>query len=188
MLNTCETQAYVVTLNDHASTLYLSTQRDFRTNYPFTYPVATVAVISKTSQVQYIVDADNGVDGLRPMILADNTVLNMGPTWNSNVQAPNVGLNITGNYAHSFVIQNQSNHNVYFASKALNKDSISENLKFWTLEPNSWTLMWPADVYWPVGLRYWNATALPEVTYDLAAYLAETVMYDVLAAKDPLAP
>ena len=177
-----------MTLNDHAATLYLSTQRDFRTNYPFTYPVATVAVISKASQVQYIVDADNGVDGLRPMILEDNSVLNMGPTWDSRVQATNVGFNVTGNYAHSFVIQNQSARAVYFASKALNKDSVSEALKFWTLEPNSWTLMWPAGAYWPIGTRYWNATALPDVTYDLAAYLAETAMYDVLAAKEPLAP
>jgi hypothetical protein len=178
---------------------HLSSQVDLRTGYPTLYPVATVLDIPQDtpSHVQYILDSHTGnesenVTGLKAMIQENNKPLDMGLTWSDPGAGPS-GLNVTGDFAHSFVVVNQAKHTIFFAQRAVSATATRDRLVYWKLAPNSWTLFWPADRFWrsiqESKERYWNAATLPESVQNgnASAYIAETIMYDVLAAQAPIA-
>ena len=182
--------AYVVQLPIR-NTAYLSTQ-DFATGYPTQYPVATVVEIinqpifdsglttNKKSEALYIIDAkpsQNVDSGIVPMIKANGQPLNVdGPV-----------LNVTGDFAHSFVVLNSTSTNVYMPTLRV----VTGIDSYWRLAPGTYTLLWPAVRYFnsnsePVGLHRWNASSLVlplTGQFDLSASIAEIVMYDVLRKK-----
>jgi len=161
------------------STWHLSTQAMLRTGYPTSYPVATVInVPSDTPENVYkIVDTQ-----IVPMIQANGNVLNMGPNWKTSTTG--AGLDITGNSAHSFVIKNSANHEVYFAK--VPETEIDEQTEYWTIIPNAQILFWQDVQYWPrVSGRTWKAFSLPKMSDDQAAYIAEAMMYDYLGNERP---
>jgi hypothetical protein len=170
----------------------LSTQEYMRTGWPFLYPVATVLNVPSDTpkNVMYLVDphlSDNGFQGLKPMITDTNGLLDMGPNWNSGllIESPE-GRNVTGNYAHSFVLHNMSDHDVYFTKQQL--EGPGSVTQWWTCRSNSWTLFWPSRPYFSfeIGPIAWNAYTMPSNTSnDFAAYVAEILMYQYLAPQNP---
>lgn len=217
--STCVGRAYVVRLpvledpdapgawSTYVNAWWLSTQRDLRTGWPLEYPVATVLIVPRDAPetARFIMDGanrdqptDTGFDGLKPMIQADNTVLNMGSTWADPFAMPK-GRNVTGDWPHSFVVFNASAHEVYFGRDAIDLNTVTEqsyglNTSYWRLKPGSWTLLWPHNTYWASVAagrpRRWNAGALPPSLHaeELAAKAAEVTMYDYLAPQAPVAP
>lgn len=172
----------------------LSTQEHFRTGWPFLYPVATVLNVPSNApeSAMFLVDphlSDNGFKGLKPMITATNGLLDMGPNWASGLVIENPeGRNVTGNYAHTFVLHNMSNHDVYFTKEQL--EGPGALTQWWTCKPSTWTLFWPSRAYFSfdMGPIPWNAYTLPSnCSNDFAAYVAETMMYQYLAPQNPQA-
>jgi hypothetical protein len=177
------------------NTWHLSTQEHFRTGWPNDYTVATVLVVPANTpdHVKFLVDerfSDNAFVGLKPLITATNELLDMGPNWNNGlVLSPPQGRNLTGNYAHSFVLHNTALHEVYFAKMQMTAASAQARADWWACPPGSWTLFWPSDVYFSGILKTnsWLAHQLPaNTTNDFAAYVAETMMYSFLAPKAPV--
>ena len=172
----------------------LSTQEKFRTGWPLQYPCATVLNVptNAPSNAMFLVDphlTDNGFMGLKPMITSTNGLLDMGPNWNSGlvIEQPE-GRNVTGNYAHSFVLHNMSDHEVYFTKQQL--EGPGAVTQWWSCKPGTWTLFWPSRPYFSftLGPIPWNAYTLPSNTSnDFAAYVAETIMYQYLAPQNPQA-
>ena len=178
------TRAYVVRATD-TPVLYLSTQAMMRTGYPVEYPVATVLVVSGGSN-KYLLDvADAQRGGLRPLILANNALRNMGQTWASSEASATEGRNITGNYAHTFVISNETDNVLLFGTEAYDS-SPSGSPTFHRLVPGSKTLMWPDGPYYGRSNRRWLAATLdPTLVYDQCASIAEALMYEILAPEHP---
>lgn len=178
------TKAYVSTLGPaRENTWYLKSETQFQTNWYVDYPVATVLVIPNDApkSTRYIIDNTFEGYGLRPTINADNS------DWPQSPEGR--GRNVTGNFAHSFVIINESDHDVFFAKTAyVGAIPAGTYLDYWRLKPGSFSLMWPAETYWPnESNRQWNASGLEPVPLDFAAYLAESMMYDYLGPMAPLA-
>lgn len=182
------------TWNDDLNTWHLSTQEHFRTGWPVQYPAATVLVVPANTpkHVKFLVDqrfSDNAFIGLRPLILANNALLDMGPNWNSELALEAAqGRNLTGNFAHSFVLHNTSKHEVYFAKKHMTDTERQSD--WWACPAGSWTLFWPNDIYFSLSSNAikWNAYRMPEATTnDFAAYVAETMMFAYLAPQAPTA-
>ena len=101
------------------------------------------------------------------------------------------GRNVTGDYAHSFAIVNEADHDILFSKRAFDGPiAAGTYIDYWRLKPGTTTLMWPGQRYYaslPDGLRTWNASPLPNVTKDFAAFLAESIMYNYLAPLAPIA-
>lgn len=75
-------------------------------------------------------------------------------------------LNVTGPYENSFVLFNTSKNDLLF---------FRSQRSYWTLKPDSKTLLWPANTS-PSDL--WNAYTLnADITEESAANYAELVMY-----------
>jgi len=188
----CDQQkAYVATLPDTPfNTWYLKTDEMFVTDYYLKYPVATILIVPKGPESRrFIIDNNFRGYGLRPTIKEDGS--------NYIVNKQGEGLNITGDFPHSFVIKNEADHDILFAREAFDGEiADGTDIDYWTLKPGSITLMWPANRYWYSiqngTKRYWNATQLPtqdsSIGLEHAAYLAETMMFDVLANEAPEAP
>jgi len=186
----------------------LSTQQHFRTGYPSLYPVATVCIVppDTPSHVKYILDINNlnpdpdaGIheesDGIRPMILSNNTLLNMDSNWSHIGEQPKEHTkNTTGNFAHSFVLHNAAKHSIFF-SKGAYQVFPNEGLpaSYYKVIPNTWTLCVPSESYWDSVAsevqRSWTCIDLPSRfhTIDMAASLAEHIMYTVLGETKPAA-
>lgn len=76
-------------------------------------------------------------------------------------------LNVTGEYENAFVVFNQSKNEMLF---------FRTSKTYWSLKPNSRTLVWPANVS---PSNSWNAYTLKnETTEEEAANYAEILMYD----------
>jgi hypothetical protein len=174
-------------------TVYLTTQQHFLTGNPFTYPVATVLDLRPVLGTRgpfFIVDAqpsENVIGGLLPLVQFDGTPLNMSTPNLTNLSGVRDGNNITGDFAHSFVVINSTGQDVYMPTSRVT----GEPAAYWHLAPGSNTLMWPATRYFdknstPVGLHSWNASALPTLTYEIYASVAEITMYTDLRPKAPL--
>lgn len=162
--------AYVIEAPKDVTAWFPSTMRDFWTNLPSTYPVATVVVIPADSQIQFV--TDDGFDGITPLLKSDGTALNNA-------------INVTGNYAHPFVIINEKDEDVYFS--VMSGEGSSE---YWTLKPSTRTLLWPDEPYWPNldGVRKWNASTVQSALHDTlehSAWVAETMMHRVLRVARP---
>lgn len=177
-------RAYVVRAPEDP-VVYLSTQAMMRTGYPIEYPVATVLVVSGAHS-KYLLDvADTQRGGLRPLILANNALRNMGQSWATAESSGTEGRNITGNYAHSFVISNETDHIVLFGTQAYDS-SPSGSPSFHRLVPGSKTLVWPDGPYYGNANRRWLAASLdPTFVYDQCASIAEALMYEILAPEAP---
>jgi hypothetical protein len=176
---------------------FLSTTTHFKTGYPTTYPNVTILHVPQDTpkHVKFLLDADNGYGtGLKPMILQNNSPLNM------SINEIVIGArNVTGDYAHSFVLINEASHTVFFATRAydeedLTSEALSKNVRptYWIIEPKDWILFWPANRYWASKSasepRFWNASILPKKlqSLDHAASAAET-MTNVLYNRNPTA-
>lgn len=170
----------------------LSTTKQFTTGYPEQYPAATVIAVPKDTpgHVKFIVDAAAASnDGIKALILEDNVPLNM------NVDQrilPYTGLNVSGNFAHSFVLINQSDHDMFFFKDSVPlSDNGAVRGTYWRIRPNDWVLLWPSLKYWSnIDVsRPWEAFRLPDTIKqpNLAAYIAEVTMYEYLMPKAPLA-
>lgn len=186
----CSLRAYSVTLpkltepdrpdawSATNNTWHLTTVEQFQTGLPTEYPVATVLHVpaDAPATAKFITDAD-----IRPAINQDDSLFNFGS---------NKGRNITGDFAHSFVLVNDAKHIVYFAKTAVGPNDRPD---YYAIEPGQWVLCWPAVRYWASvtsgAARPWNLTLLPTQAHvdDVAASLAETIMYDFLAPTAPLA-
>lgn len=150
----------------------------FATGYISDYPWATILEVPKDtpSNVKFLLDI--GPNGIRPSINANNSLFD-GPN----------GLNVTGDYAHSFVIINNALHDVYFNTVGHNERPEGP-IQYWTIRPNQRVLMWPANTYWHSintgGPRHWNASLLAsDLSIDFMAYLTESLMYNYLAPQSP---
>ena len=187
--------AYVVTLPAPAqNTWYLSSVLNFRTGWPAVYPCATVVVVGPQipKEAKYIIDLRVAADpsGIVPMINSDNSVKNMSNTW-TNVSGQ--GHNVTGDFASSFVLINNSDHDVFFSKNSLEPSDITTTngplITYWRIKKASRALLWPSTPYWhsinnSIG-RSWNASTLNLTNDNACAFIAETMMYNILA---PLAP
>jgi hypothetical protein len=174
-------KAYTVLLPEDSSTLYLSTQAMLRTGHPDKYPVATVLVIGPNSEVRYIVDMQNNErSGIRPTILQDTSLRNMGHTWSTQESHPSDGRNVTGNKAHSFVLVNESPRQVLMCIKSLDGPT-AESQDFVRLESGTFTLFWPSGNFYGNANRTWKSMTLSTDSYDHAASIAESLMYEILA-------
>ncbi len=181
-----QNKAYTVTLpNTHENTWYLKTADMFVTDYFTKYPFATVVIVPKgPKDRRFIIDNSYIGYGLVPSVNENNTL--------AFVNQKGEGLDVTGDFPHSFVIKNEADHDILFAREAFDGPiPAGLYIEYWTLKPGSMTLMWPAQRYWSSKLsgikRFWNASALPSTTdNDFAAYLAETMMYDFLAPQAPI--
>lgn len=180
--------AYVVALPDQNSTLHLSTQAMLRTGYPSKYPVATVLVLGPSSKVEFIMDIQNSQRlGLRPTIVQDNSLRNMGLTWATQESHPTDGRNVTGNKVHSFVVSNESRLTVRWCIRALNEHTrVIQD--FVRLEPGTMTLFWPSGDFYGNPDRSWRSRDISKLAalqgpnrYDHAASIAESLMYEILA-------
>jgi hypothetical protein len=170
---------------------YLSTTNQFKTGYPSSYPNATIMFVPKETpkHIRFLLDADDGSGtGLKPMILENNNPLNM--SINEIVLG---ARNVTGDYAHSFVLINEASHTMYFSTRAYDAEDLNfEALRpvYWSIKPNEWILFWPANRYWASKNasepRFWNASHLPKAlrSLDHAASAAETMTH-VLYNKNP---
>lgn len=194
-------QAYVVTLpritsgssvwTTQPAAWYLSTIEHFQTGWHQEYPVATVLQVPSDtpSTVEYILESwDAPTGGIRPMINADDTPF--APSESSPT-----ARNVTGDWAHSFVIVNNANHTIYVGSTTVSSAGSSEPLTYYALAPGAKALFWPRDRFWasagqsgvPVA-THWMAAQLPdEAPIELCAATAEYMMYNVLAPLAPLA-
>ena len=160
------------------NTWHISSQAYLRTGLPLVYPVATVVVVPKDTpkHVNFIVDT-----GIVPMVLADGSLLNMGSNWQTETSG--LGLDVTGNNASSFVVSNLSDHDIFFAKTQV----LNSNSEYWIISPSSKVLFWQEGPYWSVlPKRNWLAYSLPNVSDDIAAHIAETMMYDVLGQQNPV--
>lgn len=169
---------YNLMLSNSSDTMYLSTQRDFVTEWPTVYPVATIVTVPNGSPIKFLIDVQGNQTGLRPLVVQGvvNSLLDM---TGSSSGSQGIGLNITGDWAHSFVVYNDSSHEVYF------KISEATASGYWSLKPKSWTLMWPSSrFYVEPTVHAWNASALPPMlqSNELAAQVAEIVMDDLAKA------
>ena len=161
------------------TTWQLSTQSMMRTGYPLNYPVATMVVVPPDTPSNVIKIVDTAIV---PMITASGSTLNMGPNWQSTVNG--LGLDITGNSAHAFVVKNNAGHEVYFAK--VPEAEITDDTEYWSIPVGSKVLLWQDVPYWPEGTgRTWKAFLLPSLTDDQAAYIAEAMMYDYLGNERP---
>jgi hypothetical protein len=180
-------RAFVVTLPTITeNTWYLSTQSNFVTNYFVAYPIATVLIVPKDTPKtrKFIIDNTYNGFGIRPSIDQNNVIFPLNEDGD--------GRNVTGDFAHSFVLKNEAAHDILFARQAFDgaiKDGTY--LDYWTLSPGSITLFWPGERYWNSKesniKRTWNASELPKnLSNDVLAHIAESMMYTYLAPIAPL--
>jgi hypothetical protein len=178
-----DSRAYIITLpSTTTNTWYLSTLDTFSTHYYKKYPVATVVRIPGNATGKFILDSKYLTYGILPTIDEQDNFFPLSPAGN--------GRNVTGNFAHSFVIINESGNDVHFSKTAFD-DAIKEKtvINYWLLKPGSFTLMWPGQKYYNNHLseRTWNASMLPKpLSHDFCAYLAENMMFNYLAPQAPL--
>jgi len=158
------------------------TARFMKTNL-VKYPLATVVVVPKETPktVKFILDI--GSTTFNDM--EQGIVPSVGP---DNLPSPG-SLDVTGNYAGSFVLHNESDHDVYFGKKAFQDTSDSgytKDAQYWLIQASKRVLLWPGTTYWfnsqPKANRYWNAAELPDYIDNdiLAASIAETIMFEYL--------
>jgi hypothetical protein len=165
----------LITLNGPKETLgtwHMSTEADFLTTEPNTYPIKTVVVIPEKSDIVFMIDQD-----LRPLQINKS-----GNAWTLNGKTIK---NVTGNYAHSFVIVNETDHTLFFGRQA------KEPQSYIRIDPGQYVLLWPSTTYYPnagpVAPTEWNAKILPDVykQKELSASVAESIMYSVLRVSNP---
>jgi hypothetical protein len=170
----------------------LSTQKQFTTGYPTQYPAATVIAVPNDTpkHVKFIMDAAGAdSDGIKALVLENGQPLNM--SVDQRLGLNNVGLNVSGNYAHAFVLVNQSDHDMFFVRSSIPlSDTGATAASYWRVPKDAWVLVWPSVTYWPnVGSpRLWNAFRLGPLVQEpsKAAYIAEVTMFEYLRPQAPV--
>lgn len=174
----------------------LSTTQQFTTGYPVQYPAATVIAVPRETpkHVKFILDAATAAsagesDGIKALIQENNEPLNM--EFDQRLGVGLRGLNVTGNFGHSFVLINNADHDMFFVRDSVPVSSNNESPStYWRIRPGAWVLLWPAVEYWQnVDVRRrWQAYPLPLAVHDVpkAAYIAETLMFEDLRPTAPI--